>query len=145
MRIKEDYSEEAAIAFNIIALIDIVFFLLIFFLAATTFAREERDTAVQLPGTPDLRPLSQPPRQMIINITADGGITVGGRECTRAQLAEMLSVTARDEPDREVLIRADELSLHRDFADVADICRRIGINPLKIGYLVRPETPVATN
>ena len=37
MRIKEDYAEEAAVAFNIISLIDIVFFLLIFFLAATTF------------------------------------------------------------------------------------------------------------
>ena len=37
---------------------------------------------------------------------------------------------------REVLIRADERSLHKYFAGVAALCRKAGINEVKIGYLI---------
>lgn len=137
MRIREDYTEEAAVAFNIISLIDIVFFLLIFFLAATTFAQEERDAAVQLPGTYAPRALSAPPRQMIINITEAGEFRVGGKTCTAAELAGALEDYAKRRSDGEVLIRADERSMHKYFAQVADLCRHAGVGELKIGYMLK--------
>ena len=142
MRIREDYTEESAVAFNVIALIDIVFFLLIFFLAATTFAREERENAVQLPGT-TMQPLSAAPQEFIVNILADGTIKVGGRACTFDELADELGRVARQTPNRQVLIRADRDSRHFYFAEVAKICRLQGINPLNIGYIAEQATPAA--
>ena len=135
MRIKEDYTEEAAIAFNIISLIDIVFFLLIFFLAATTFSREERQVGIQLPQTSLPQPMSAPPPQLIINVMADGTIRVGQQAYDRRALEALLRELIKDEPDREVLVRADERSIHKYFADVASLCRQAGVNELKIGYL----------
>jgi len=139
MRIKEDYTEEAAVAFNIISLIDIVFFLLIFFLAATTFAREERDLKVHLPGTAAPRPLSAAPQQWILNILADGTVKVGAREVSFKELGQEAARVARETPDRDVLIRADKESRHYYFAEVVNICRASGINPVKIGYLYEKE------
>ena len=144
MRIRHTASEEEAI--NLMPLIDMVFLLLIFFLAATTFAQQEerrkwkeRETAVQLPGTSAAQPLSAPPKQFIVNILADGTTKVDTEVVTRGELAKMLETLSRNEPDRQVLIRADERSLHRYFAGVADLCRKVGIHELKIGYLVRPK------
>jgi len=134
MRIR-DTSEEQENPVNLMPLIDMVFLLLIFFLVATSFAQEERDQRVKLPITSSPKPLSAPPRQVIINILYDGTTKVGGRVYPRDQLASLLARVARDEPDRMVLIRADERSIHKYFAGVASLCKKAGINELKIGYI----------
>ena len=136
MRIRQlDMEEDAPV--NLMPLIDMVFLLLIFFLVATTFTQEERDTTVQLPGTFAPHPLSAPPSQLIINITTDGTAKIGGRTYSYKELAQVLAGVARNQPNREVLIRADDRSLHKYFAEVADLCRRVGINELRIGYVLR--------
>ena len=137
MQIHQPQIEEDA-PINLMPLIDMVFLLLIFFLVATTFAQAEKDTTVQLPGTDSPQPLSAPPKHVIINITAEGVTKVGGRACSRKELTEMLAHVAKNQPNREVLIRADERSLHKYFAEVAELCRKVGISELKIGYLLRP-------
>ena len=141
MRIRQQETEEEA-AVNLMPLIDMVFLLLIFFLVATTFAQEERDLSVQLPGAALAKPLSAPPQQLIINVQADGTAIVGTRKHTFKELAEVLVRVARDQPDRQVLIRADERSLHLYFARVAGICREVGINEVKIGYIIDKPKPV---
>ena len=120
---------------NLMPLIDMVFLLLIFFLVATSFAQEERDQRVKLPITSSPKPLSAPPRQVIINILHDGSTKVGGRIHSREELVALLGRVSRDEPDRMVLVRADERSLHKYFAGVASLCKKVGINELKIGYI----------
>ncbi len=122
---------------NLMPLIDMVFLLLIFFLVATTFTQQERELTIQLPGTRSLRPMSAPPPQMIINISDQGQIKVGGQVYNATQLEEMLQTVARDEPEREVLIRADADSPHRHFAGVANLCIRAGIRKANIGYIVK--------
>jgi len=140
MRIRETQSEEEA-PINLMPLIDMVFLLLIFFLVATTFAQEERDLSIQLPGTALARPLSAPPQQLILNVQADGTVVVATRKYDMQALAELLARVARDQPEREVLIRADERSLHLYFARVASICREVGINEVKIGYIIEKPRP----
>lgn len=142
MRIRQEQSEEEA-PINLMPLIDMVFLLLIFFLVATTFAQEEREINIQLPGTSLAQALSAPPQQVIINILADGTTKVGGRTYDRRQLSDMLSRVADEQPDREVLIRADERSIVKYFAGVAGLCRRVGINEVKIGYILEQPRPMA--
>jgi len=143
MRIYDRQQEHEA-PINLMPLIDMVFLLLIFFLVATSFAQEERDQRVKLPITSSPKPLSAPPRQVIVNILADGTTKVGARVYTRKELHALLSRVAKNEPERMVLIRADKESLHKYFAGVADLCRQVGINEVKIGYIVQGPTPQAT-
>jgi biopolymer transport protein ExbD len=136
MRIRDPQSE-AEEPINLTPLIDMVFLLLIFFLVATTFAQDERDQRVSLPVTSSPKPLSAPPRQVIINILADGSTKVGAKDYSREELAKLLERVARDDPDRTILIRADERSLHKYFAGVASLCRNVGISEVKIGYILQ--------
>lgn len=133
MRIRERHSEEEA-PVNLMPLIDMVFLLLIFFLVASTFAQEERDAAVQLPGTAE-QSLSEAPRELIINIRADGTMWVSNEQYDRSQLRRLLQQVAENEPGRKVLVRADETSLHKYFADVVSLSRLSGISEVNIGYI----------
>lgn len=142
MRIRQEQGEQEP-PVNLMPLIDMVFLLLIFFLVATTFAQEEREINLQLPSTSLVQPISAPPRQVIINILADGRTKVSGRVCTREQLEAMLRSVVRDEPDREVLIRADERSIVKYFAGVASLCRKVGIGELKLGFILEQLKAVA--
>jgi biopolymer transport protein ExbD len=131
---------------NLMPLIDMVFLLLIFFLVATTFSQEERELDVNLPGTShQAKPLSAPPPQFIINILHDGEMKVAGESLSTDKLGLMLKTIARDEPERVILIRVDQESKHKFFAQAADLCRQAGIDKTKIGYVVEgaPASPAA--
>src|SRR3954469_13922920 len=132
MRIRDPESDiEEPI--NLLNLIDTLFFLLMFFLIATRFKEEERDVGIQLPQLASSQPLSAMPQQIIINIREDGTTLVGNKYYNPDQLLDLHSQSATD-GNRDVLIRADELSLHRYFASVAGTCRKAGIPEVKIGY-----------
>lgn len=142
MRIRTpQFDEESPI--NLMPLLDMVFLLLIFFLVATTIAQEEREQALQLPPDSQRQALSDPPKQLIINIMKDGSIKISGRIYSPKDLATLIQQVAEKEPNREVLIRADELSIHRYFAGVARLARQAGINELKIGYVFDSQPAVA--
>jgi len=134
MRIRHEDSEEG-MQINLMPLIDMVFLLLIFFLVATTFARQERDLSIELPRTGAPKPLSAQPQQLIINVQADGSIVIAKEGYDLKRLGALLAQVARDEPGRQILIRADRRSLHEYFARVAALCQEVGINPANIGYL----------
>ena len=136
MRIREPQIEEEP--YNLVPLTDMVFNLLIFFMAATTFTQIEKDLAVQLPKSGGFRTLSQAPPQIIINIRQDGSFHVDGVQRTAEELTQFLTTAVQSDSSREVLIRVDERSIMQHFARVASICRRAGVNPTKIGYIDAP-------
>ncbi len=137
MRIRPD--EEGEDAINLMPLIDMVFLLLVFFLVATTIAQEERDAEIDLPTASNMTALSDPPPQLVINIREDGEIKVGKQTVTMEELEVMLKKVAKDEPDKELLIRADLQSYHRYFAGVVRVARESGIGKAKIGYIIQAE------
>ena len=49
-------------------LIDVVFLLLIFFLVATRFERQDREMEMPLPDASEAMPLTETPRELFINI-----------------------------------------------------------------------------
>ena len=130
IRDTQDAQEEPI---NLLPLIDTLFFLLMFFLVGTQFKDEERDIGVQLPVMTSSQPLSAMPEQLIINIREDGTAMVAGKAYDREQLEALLRRAAEANAARDLLIRADERSLHRHFAAVASLCRRAGFSEVKIG------------
>ena len=138
MKILDAQTQEES-SINMTPLIDMVFLLLIFFLVATTFAQEERERGLQLPGSDSPRPLSAPPKYFIINITSEGVVKIGGRAYSHKELGEMLAGVAKNQPDREVLVRADKDSRHEHFARVVELAHKAGISKTKIGYVLRAD------
>jgi biopolymer transport protein ExbD len=139
MRIKDPsaYEEEPM---NLLSLIDMLFFLVVFFLVATQFKEEEREVGLQLPGLASSAPLSAAPQQLIINVKADGTAVVSGKPYDAAELEKLLVGVAKV-GNRDILIRADERSLHKYFAGIASLCRKVGIGEVKIGYLLEEPKP----
>jgi len=133
MRIHDSAGEEEAL--NLTPLIDMVFLLLIFFLVATTIAQDERPQSINLPVTGATSPLSAPPEELIINIEKDGVMKVNGHVRDRDELRATLEQAKVAQPPRNVLIRADQESMHKYFATVASICHEVGVNQINIGYV----------
>jgi biopolymer transport protein ExbD len=140
MRIRYEPPDET-FPINVTNMIDVFLLLLIFFLVATTFAKEEREGKVQLPVTAAVRPLSAPARDLVINILENGSVEVGKKVLSQAELMELLRRSLAEDPGRNVLIRADERSLVKYFAGVARQCQEAGFNELKIGYVVDRNAP----
>jgi biopolymer transport protein ExbD len=133
LRIRDAHIDEEP--YNLVPLTDMVFNLLIFFMAATTFTQIEKDLSVQLPKAGGFQTLSAAPKQIVINIRQDGSTYVDGRQRTDAELSDLVTRAVKADPGREVLVRVDERSIMQHFARVASICRRAGVHPTKIGYL----------
>jgi biopolymer transport protein ExbD len=121
--------------FNLVPLTDMVFNLLIFFMAATTFAQVEKDLSVQLPRTSAFTPMSAEPKQLIINIKQDGSFVVAGKTYDEKSLAGLLSGMAHKNADNTVIIRADVRGYIKPFDTVTSLCVAAGINEAKIVYL----------
>lgn len=142
MRIPAEPPDESY-PINVTNMIDVFLLLLIFFLVATTFAKEERDARIQLPGTAAVRPISAPARDLVLNIREDGAVIVDNKELGGDQLTDMLRNAQKSDPERNVLIRADERSIMKYFATVARQCREAGFSQVKIGYVIENPGSVA--
>ncbi len=90
-------------------LIDVVFLLLIFFLVTASLSEEEeRQMDVQLPAASEAMPLVARPREIVINITAEGKYITGGQTVDLPRLEGMLRAAAVNNPGRaSALVRAD--------------------------------------
>ena len=136
MRIQDNTHDDDSV--NMTPLIDMVFLLLIFFLVATTIAQDERPKNINLPITGTPKAISAPPDELIINIEKDGKMRVAGLIMEEQQLKAALVEAKEADPPRNVLIRADQESLHKYFAKVAGMCHDVGIANLNIGYVFEP-------
>ena len=135
MFIRDSAAEGDEVPINLTSMMDMVFNLLIFFLVATTVVQEEREMAVRLPNTTQATMPAVPPRQIVINIRDDGSLVVAGKTYDAAGLSALLAAAAKEQPGGNVLIRADERSTFRHFANVMDLCRKAGIAEAKIGFV----------
>ncbi len=106
---------------NLTPLIDVVFLLLIFFLVATTFAREEVEMDLRLPRSESGGAGEAAPR-LVIQVTHDGRVLLDRREVTVAALRQKLQAAAERNKDQEVLIRGDARVQFGLVAEALDAC-----------------------
>ena len=132
MRIKDPMNEPEE-PFNLVPLTDMVFNLLIFFMAATTFAQVEKEIGIRLPKASSFVTLSTPPKQMVINIDKDGSAVVydasiGARKkVDDSALRQMVSAMVKLNKESSVLIYADERGTVEHFAAVVNECKQAGV------------------
>ena len=130
---------QPGIRFNITPLIDIVFLLIVFFLAATHLTQNEKLEAVELPeASQNESEPDEAPRRMIITITLDDKMHLRGSEITPEELeAQLLSLDESKRHEMEIRIRGDRRIPYRIVEPVLISCARAGISNVK--FLVLNE------
>lgn len=114
-------------------LIDVVFLLLIFFLVATKFAEEERELDVMLPEASEARPLTEKPREMFINVDAEGRYFVTGKVLTLEELSPVLKAVWVNNPARaSVIIRADRRCRWQHVVAAMNACLEANIRDYRV-------------
>lgn len=128
--------ETSASIINISSLVDIMFILIIFFLATTTFRQEERDAAVNLPETSGTDTLSASTDVIVVNVRKSGDYLLGSQVIDIDKLAQQIQAAVTDNVNQKVLIRGDQQALHGNVAAAVLACRRVGVKKANIGYMV---------
>ncbi len=114
-------------------LIDVVFLLLVFFLVATQFAKEDYELAVQLPSASEAQPLMIEPRELLINIDEHGEYFVQGRSMSPQEVEEALRQAVADNPvHQSVVIRADRRVPFDYVVAIMNLCERAGARSYSI-------------
>ncbi len=127
------------IALQLAPMIDVVLFLLTFFLLTWNLARYEADLEVNLPKAKEAKDPQRLPGEVIINVRKDGVITLNRREVPIPELLEILKGISKQYPDQAVILRADEETNYRYIVGVLDTCR--GANLWNIAFATAKPQP----
>lgn len=140
MKIPRATKSEGAVI-NITSLLDVMFILLIFFMATTTFRQEEFDEKVKLPEAQSERTtLSDAPKVIVINVRRAGGevegpvYVVGSRQVDLKQVHGLVKDAVESNVNQKILIRGDKYAYHGHVANAIATCRSAGVSEVNIGY-----------
>lgn len=114
-------------------LIDVVFLLLIFFLVTSEFEEEERRLDIVLPTATSAVPMVGKPRELVIDIDAQGEVYLRGQATTMEDLEKLLKTRVASNPTNQTaVIRADQSTSFQPVVSVMDICNRTGISDYSV-------------
>ena len=137
MRIRSDNTGGAMVEMT--PLIDIMFTLIIFFLATATFQEEERDIAINVPSNTSGTTLSSEPRVIVINVKEDGSYKMGDKAMKLDQIRIKLKEEVQKDPDQKVLVRGDGMARHKHVAAAVAAAKGAGVIEAHIGYKAEPN------
>ena len=127
------YFETKKARIEIIPMIDIMFFLLIFFIMITLHMIPSAGLASKLASSSTATALPQP--KLLITVDAAGGISADGRLLTPAQLTA--SLHQGDPAHTIVTIAGAKQTSLQHLMDVMDACRTAGVT--QIGLAARQQ------
>ena len=120
---------------EIIPMIDVMLFLLVFFIIITMQMIPDSGVALQLATSSQTEKLQHP--KLTVNVLADGTIKVKDRILTAEALTALLK--ADGDPARtELTIAADKAAAFQHFFSVIDAARAAGVND--VGVAARQTT-----
>ena len=119
---------------NMSSLLDVMFILIIFFLATTTFKEEERDIQVQLPQDAQGETLSSSDKVIVINIRRSGAYVMLDQQVTVEEMSRLVTDAVKEDAGQKVLVRADQEALHGYVARAVSTCKHAGVASANIGY-----------
>ena len=112
-------------------LVDIVLLLVCFYLLTTQLVRGRSDPAVELPVMAAAAGATRHPAELVVNLRADGRVTVGGRAMAVEDLAGMLGAelarAIRERKRFRVVVRADRRQPFGGLDEVLGACEAAGL------------------
>ncbi len=128
------------LSFNITPLIDIVFLLIIFFLAASHLVRSELQEKVELPEATQAKDDdARVPRRLVLTVKADKTMLVAGKPIDLQHIEQMILSGQQSSDDREfeIRIRSDQRVPFSAIKPIMLACARAGVT--KVGFAVLPK------
>jgi len=122
-------------------MIDCVFQLLLFFLVASNFQEQERITAegelgANLPSVAAAMPMVMRPREMIVNVAANGDIFLDGELFTEQALTDRFRRAQTDNPgNQSVVIRGNEGAEWKFVARIMSLCNEASIQDYRVAVI----------
>jgi biopolymer transport protein ExbD len=136
MRIDIDDDEQPEI--GLIALIDCIFFLLMFFMVATSFKQKEqthkdKQLPITLPRSDASLDLAQAaPDPLVIRVDRGGNVAIGGATLSTEGLHTRLREEAGRNPGRPVRIDGDGNAAYQSIVRVLDQCQFEGLTNISM-------------
>ncbi len=131
---------QRGLQFNITPLIDVVFLLIIFFLVASHFIRNEQVEQVELPVATQGRDEEESASRVVITIATDQRLLLGAQEVSLEDFERKLQVVAEQYGPgaTELRIRADRTIPYSAVEPLLLTAARLGVN--KVRFAVLPKT-----
>ncbi len=117
---------------NLTSMLDVVMLLIIFFMLGTKFTEEERLYEIQLPTAGESSAMTDQPDAILVNVQADGAISMRAEAVTLAELEQKLTIAREQFPGQAVIVRADGRAVYQIVMDVMSAIRRAGIRNLSL-------------
>lgn len=114
----------------IIPMIDIVFFLLVFFMVGTLYMNSEQQIPVQLPATSSSSTKAVEPT--VITVTSSGKIYVDKQEVTQANLQVEVLDRVANNPRQVFIVRAAKDVYYNDVVALIDMLKLNGAKYISI-------------
>ncbi len=121
--------------FQMAPMIDIVFLLLIFFIAASVYSQWESKLGIKVPTAKSAEERPRFPGEAIINIDANGKYYLNSIEFTPGRLKTVLAKLAETYPGQPVVVRADKRAPCRYLIQVIDICAQTDIGDISFATI----------
>ncbi|MGM0437566.1 MAG: ExbD/TolR family protein [Bacillota bacterium] len=115
---------------NIIPMIDVIFFLLVFFMLFTSFRSTPEGLDMQLPKA--VTTTQQSENNIIINVTEDGKYFYQNKNITLNNLSDTLKNEHENLGELTAIINADEEVKYRYVVEVMDNLRNSGVYKLAL-------------
>ncbi|QTL98333.1 biopolymer transporter ExbD [Iocasia frigidifontis] len=115
---------------NIIPMIDVIFFLLVFFMLFTTFRTTPTGIDLQLPKAVTVS--EQDSDNLIIDISENGDLYYENKKISINRIREIAATYYQNNNNTIAIINADEQVLYKDIIAVMDNLRQSGIYKLAL-------------
>jgi biopolymer transport protein ExbD len=128
-----DLGDDEQPEIGLIALIDCIFFLLMYFMVATSFRhpdgeKPEKNLPIVLPTSQvSLDRATAAPAPLVIGVDADGKFYVGREQVSTQSLHDLLKREAARDPARPVRIDGDQATRYQDIVHVLELCQFEGL------------------
>jgi len=112
---------------QMIPLIDVLFFTLVFFMVLSVYYNFEAQMDIHIPQASSAHDIKGIGTQIVINVTANGKFIVNSRMLSAPALDNVLHQLTALSPQQSVIIRADQKTYHKYVIQVLDACARNNI------------------
>ena len=124
---KSRESSRALPAVQVVALIDVLFVILSFFMSMFLHLNFESQLGISVPQSSSSVEAKEAFQEIVINIQRDGTVVINEKKMAAGELAELLIKTAKIYPGQSVVVRADEKTYHEYVVRVLDACAKAKI------------------
>ena len=118
--------------FQITPMLDVVFLLLCFFVATSVYSQWESAVDIQLPSADTSIVPDRLPGEIIVNVSESGEIRVNENVLSHEELLRRCRILAKNFPGQAVVVRADRRAAYEHVVRVIDICRKAGIDAIRL-------------